>query len=209
MLNKSASFQWGLFEETQVIEKNNKARLKLEEQVKNSKTKFAEQEELLKQISTLDKQLLQTFEEKLYVDHTLTRQLVSFQGNKTRPTYRWYKYKEAFSAALVEYLLSRYAVFSGRILDPFAGSGTALFAASSLGLDADGIELLPIGQEIISTKLCLEREFTAQDFEVLQSWAKSYPWKHSEVKIQLPTLRIGDLPFRDCGLYRALFGGNN
>jgi hypothetical protein len=36
----------------------------------------------------------------------------------------------------------------------------------------------------------LEREFTAQDFEVLQSWAKSYPWKHSEVKIQLPTLRI-------------------
>ena len=34
MLNKSASFQWGLFEETQVIEKNNKARLKLEEQVK-------------------------------------------------------------------------------------------------------------------------------------------------------------------------------
>jgi len=190
VLNKSASFQWGLFEETQVIEKNNKARLKLEEQVKNSKTKFAEQEELLKQISTLDKQLLQTFEEKLYVDHTLTRQLVSFQGNKTRPTYRWYKYKEAFSAALVEYLLSRYAVFSGRILDPFAGSGTALFAASSLGLDADGIELLPIGQEIISTKLCLEREFTAQDFEVLQSWAKSYPWKHSEVKIQLPTLRI-------------------
>lgn len=87
MLNKSASFQWGLFEETQVIEKNNKARLKLEEQVKNSKTKFAEQEELLKQISTLDKQLLQAFEEKLYVDHTLTRQLVSFQGNKIRPTY--------------------------------------------------------------------------------------------------------------------------
>ena len=98
------------------------------------------------------------------------------------------QYKEAFSAALVEYLLA-ICRLSGRILDPFAGSGTALFATSSLGLDADGIELLPI-QEIISTKLCLEREFTAQDFEVLQSWAKSYPWKHSEVKIQLPTLRI-------------------
>lgn len=167
MLNKSSSYHCGLREET-----------------------FSKQQEFLNQISTLDKQLLQKYEERLYVDNTLTRQLVSFQGNKTRATYRWYKYKEAFSATLVEYLLNRYSVFSGRILDPFAGSGTALFAANSLGLDADGIELLPIGQDIISTKLCLEREFTVQDFAILQEWSKSYPWKHSDVKIQLPTLRI-------------------
>ncbi len=191
MPNKSASFQLSLFEEAQVIEKNDKARPKLDEQVKLiSKNIFSEQEELLKQISNLDKQLLKTFEDKIYLDHTLTRKLVSFQGNKTRPTYRWYKYKEAFSADLIEYLLSRYAVFSGRILDPFAGIGTTLFAASSLGLDADGIELLPIGQEIISTKLCLKRDFIAQDFETLQRWVKSHPWKHSYVKIPLNTLRI-------------------
>ena len=107
MLNKSASFQLSLFEEAQVIEKNDKARPKLDEQVKLiSKNIFSEQEELLKQISNLDKQLLKTFEDKIYLDHTLTRKLVSFQGNKTRPTYRWYKYKEAFSADLIEYLLT-------------------------------------------------------------------------------------------------------
>ncbi|HHY95904.1 MAG TPA: site-specific DNA-methyltransferase [Firmicutes bacterium] len=144
----------------------------------------------MKRISTLDSRLLQAFGERLYVDHTLTRQLVSFQANKSRASYRWYKYKEAFSAALVEHLFRRCAVSSGRILDPFAGSGTALFAASSLGLDADGIELLPIGQEIIFTRLCLERELTKHDFDTIQRWARTHPWRHSGIKVPIPTLRI-------------------
>ena len=68
---------------------------------------------------------------------------MSFQANKTRPVYRWYKYKEAFSAALVEHLFERYGITAGRILDPFAGSGTALFAASAAGIAADGIDCSP------------------------------------------------------------------
>jgi DNA modification methylase len=144
----------------------------------------------LDEIERLDKELEQYFKHKLLVQLSLTRPLVSFQANKTRPVYRWYKYKEAFSATLVEHLFQKYGVTKGRILDPFAGSGTALFAASALGIDSDGIELLPIGQQIIATKKLLEAEFTAEDFETLQRWAKSQIWERSEERVRLPELRI-------------------
>lgn len=100
----------------------------------------------LSEIEYLNKQLFQHFKNKFVVQPSLTRSHVSFQANKTRPIYRWYKYKEAFSASLVEHLLHEYGITKGKILDPFAGSGTALFAASKMGIDADGIELLPTGQ---------------------------------------------------------------
>src|SRR5438874_897331 len=114
----------------------------------------------LGKIDLLDRKLSQHFKSKFVVQTSLTRSLVSFQANKTRAGYRWYKYKEAFSASLIEYLFHRYKLSTGRILDPFAGSGTALFAASMVGMIADGIELLPIGQQVIATKQLLESDFT-------------------------------------------------
>lgn len=89
--------------------------------------------------------LLERFESRLETAPHLTRKLVSFQSNKTEPIYRWVKYKEGFSAELVRYFLSEYFQRPGRLLDPFAGSGTALFAGRELGWEAHGIELLPVG----------------------------------------------------------------
>ena len=37
--------------------------------------------------------------QRLQVDTSLTRAVVSFQANKSRSIYRWFKYKEAFSAS--------------------------------------------------------------------------------------------------------------
>jgi len=144
----------------------------------------------LAEIDALDRQLAQDFRDRFLVQPSLTRQLVSFQANKSRATYRWYKYKEAFSASLVEFLLKKYGITSGKILDPFAGSGTTLFAACDMGLNADGIELLSIGQQIITTRLCLEQDFTSRDFASLERWARELPWTHTEDKVSLPTLRI-------------------
>ena len=141
-------------------------------------------------ITGLDSNLVHLFQDKCILQPALTRSLVSFQANKTRPGYRWYKYKEAFSAALVEYLLDKYGLVQGKILDPFAGSGTALFATSQVGIDADGIELLPIGQQIITTKQILDYDFTAEDFTRLQEWLEFSIWKKSDQKIVLPELRI-------------------
>ncbi|MFH1322723.1 MAG: DNA methyltransferase [Methanobacteriota archaeon] len=151
-----------------------------------------EQLKELSKIDALDSKLSQHFNEKSIVQPALTRQLVSFQANKTMASYRWYKYKEAFSAPLVEYLLSRYGIESGKVLDPFAGSGTTLFAASAVCMDVDGIELLPIGQQIIAARSCLEREFTADDFAAVKQWLKNCPWKKSQVRYPLPKLRITD-----------------
>ncbi|CAN5334693.1 hypothetical protein BH20ACI2_BH20ACI2_17110 [soil metagenome] len=83
------------------------------------------------------------FEDKLEVALHLNRKTVSFQTNKSSPIYRWVKYKEGFSAELVKYFLTEYSMEQGKLLDPFAGSGTTLFAGKELGWDTYGIELCP------------------------------------------------------------------
>ncbi len=144
---------------------------------------------LLLEIERLDGELSRKFKDKLKIQSSLTRSLVSFQANKARAVYRWYKYKEAFSASLIEHLLSQYSITAGKVLDPFAGSGTSLFVASAFGLEAEGIELLPIGQQIIATKSLLE-EVTADDVTALRRWFATRPWEQAETSYSLPELRI-------------------
>jgi len=127
---------------------------------------------------------------KLIIARELTRSLVSFQANKSRAIYRWYKYKEAFSAGLVEHFLNRFRLSSGVLLDPFAGSGTALFAAGALGMKAEGIELLPIGQTVIETKQLIDEELRSPDIETLARWKSDQPWQHSLESHPINELRI-------------------
>lgn len=142
------------------------------------------------EIDCLDQSLALYFKDRLRVEPALSRALVSFQANKTRSGYRWYKFKEAFSAALIESLLDRYKISAGKILDPFAGSGTTLFVASAAGLQAEGIELLPIGQQIILTRKLLEQSFTADDAQAIRRWIETKPWRQAADRDRLPVLRI-------------------
>ncbi|MBI4325536.1 MAG: hypothetical protein HY674_09760, partial [Chloroflexi bacterium] len=92
--------------------------------------------------------LYERFAARLLVNPLLTRKLVSFQASKTAPFYRWLKYKEAFSPELVDYLFDCLDIArsdSAHVLDPFAGTGTALTRASARRWKATGIELLPVG----------------------------------------------------------------
>lgn len=126
----------------------------------------------------------------LHVDANLTRQLVSFQANKKEPIYRWYKYKEAFSAKLIHYLFDKYQVDGGRVLDPFAGVGTAIFAASERGNTSVGIELLPIGQEIIKTRKCIENSNKSLILRELRKWRNNKPWNNAKGTEEFNVLRI-------------------
>ena len=150
----------------------------------------SKQKDALGEVECLDQDLYHHFKDKFHLDISLSRSLVSFQANKTREVYRWYKFKEAFSASLVEHLLEKYKIVNGIILDSFAGSGTALFAAIAQGINADGIELLPIGQQIIHTKKILTLEFTKDDFNTLKRWSLEEPWEKPELRIPLNELRI-------------------
>src|SRR5438128_7468674 len=127
-------------------------------------------------IKELDHEYGQSFRGRYTLDNSLTRSLVSFQADKTRSIYRWFKYKEAFSAGLVENLLSRHRISEGMLLDPFAGSGTALFAASAAGMKDKGRELLTIGKQIMATKQLIDRKLKPEDIASLQHWAEGSPW---------------------------------
>lgn len=143
----------------------------------------------LDKIAAIDDDLNKYFKKALRVEKSLTRQVVSFQANKDKNAYRWYKYKEAFSSELVEYLLQKYKILKGKILDPFAGVGTTLFAAAHMGYSADGIELLPIGQEVIEARKCTE-EITLEDIEVIKHWINCQPWEKCDKPELLNNLRI-------------------
>lgn len=191
------------------------------------KTKeFDSDDAFLARIKQLDADLLKHFAEAFLVDESLTRKLVSFQANKSRAHYRWYKYKEAFSADLVEYLFRRYDVRKGKILDPFAGAGTALFACSALGYEADGVELLPVGQKIIEANMIARGEHKRDIIEGLDRWVRDKKWNtdgetrdfeilritegayseetHRKIKRYLNDLQCEETHLRDILLFAAL-----
>ena len=83
------------------------------------------------------------FASRMIVNPALTRKIVSHQGNRTTPGFRWLKYKESFSHTLVERCLN--ATHPNSVLDPFAGLGTVPLIAAGRGASARGIEISPVG----------------------------------------------------------------
>jgi DNA modification methylase len=144
----------------------------------------------LESIRQVEKELERRFEGKIVVNRDLNRTLVSFQANKRQNGYRWFKYKEGFSASLVHYLLDRLRLDCGRLLDPFAGSGAALFGAAKRGLDAIGIELLPVGCQIIEARKLASSAGSSVLADVLGRWIEEKPWRKEEGSIPFRHLRI-------------------
>ena len=104
------------------------------------------------------------------------RKLVSYQANKKATLHSWLKYKEGFSAQLVEMFLDKFNIRSGqKLLDPFAGSATALLVAGMIGIDAVGIELLAVGHWAWKVKSQYREYDTAELRQVLHWLQKTEP----------------------------------
>jgi hypothetical protein len=63
------------------------------------------------------------------------------ERERTKHVHRLHPYLGKFIPQLVEELFRRHVTTGGRVLDPFAGSGTTLVQALESGLDATGIDI--------------------------------------------------------------------
>jgi len=89
--------------------------------------------------------LYEKYKDIIEVNPELNRQLVSGRNNKKYPFYRWFNFKESFSRDLVHYFMDKYCSKEGTVFDPFAGIGTALYAAAEKGWSAVGTDIMPFG----------------------------------------------------------------
>ena len=89
----------------------------------------------------------------LEISATINRRSVSFQLSKKARIHGWLKYKEGFSASLVDTLLDDFGVKAGgMVLDPFLGSGTTSLVAQIRGINSVGFDILPTSKIAISAK---------------------------------------------------------
>lgn len=145
---------------------------------------------VIEEIQRADDQLEQRYRPLLKLNKELDRTLVSFQANKAARRHRWCKYKEGFSAALMTYVFEKAGIKSGRVLDPFAGSGTALFVAAEHGINATGIELLPSSSEIIKVRDLIENVHSQKLVSELKIFLRDEPWLKQGKVVPVESLRI-------------------
>lgn len=93
------------------------------------------------------------YSEYLNITDKINRQSVSFQLNKNDNIHSWLKYKEGFSAQLVNMLLDEMGVGVGDIvMDPFIGSGTTAVECKRRGINSIGYDIMPFSAISIKAK---------------------------------------------------------
>jgi tRNA G10 N-methylase Trm11 len=83
----------------------------------------------------------------------MTKKDVTFVKSKGFPFQRWYPYIEGYSADFVKSLIKNFDIKNTLVYEPFAGTGTTLFAVDDLGLSTVYSEVNPLLQFLIQTKI--------------------------------------------------------
>lgn len=117
------------------------------------------------------------------------RKSVSYQLSKSDTLHSWLKYKEGFSADLVEKLLNEMDLKDGcTVIDPFMGSGTTAMVCMSKGINSIGFDILPTSEISIKAKQAVS-EYRISELESILDWVQNYkvpndyPRKVNEIKI--------------------------
>jgi hypothetical protein len=84
------------------------------------------------------------------------------ERERTKHVHRLHPYLGKFIPQLVEVLLGRYVALGGRVLDPFAGSGTTLVQSLESGYDATGGDLAAFNCLLIRVKTARYNEFVLE-----------------------------------------------
>lgn len=142
----------------------------------------------------------------LEVTNKFDRRSVSYQLSKNEALHSWLKYKEGFSADLVNTLLDDMEVSQGDyIMDPFMGSGTTALVCQMRGINSIGYDIMPISIVSINAKANVmkydleELQKLADEFSQLrlpEGYSKKTPYikitdtaypEHNEIFIQYAT----------------------
>lgn len=78
---------------------------------------------------------------------------VTFAKSKEVPFQRWYPYIEGYSPSFVEGIIQNYCSDSQLIYEPFAGTGTTLFASDNMGINTIFSEVNPVLVFLINSKI--------------------------------------------------------
>ncbi len=98
------------------------------------------------------------YAEFLEVTEKFNRQSVSYQLSKKDALHSWLKYKEGFSANLVNILLDEMGAVAGDwVMDPFMGSGTTALVCQMRGINCIEYDVLPISAVSIKAKTAVMR----------------------------------------------------
>ena len=79
---------------------------------------------------------------------------VTFVGSKTIPFQRWYPYIDGYSPDFIKSLLKTYNIDKDKVIyEPFAGTGTTIFASDSFNIKTVFSEVNPLLRFLIETKI--------------------------------------------------------
>jgi len=84
------------------------------------------------------------------------------ERERTKHVHRLHPYLGKFIPQLVEILLDRYVPAGGRVLDPFAGSGTTLVQSLESGHEATGIDVAAFNCVLMRVKTAGYNEFVLE-----------------------------------------------
>ena len=112
--------------------------------------KLAEFEE--RSINQTIKRLIKQNVEK-QIPTTFTEKDVTFSNSKNIPFQRWYPYIEGYSPDFVKSLIEEYKIENCTVYEPFAGTGTTIFAADQCGLKTVYSEVNPLLQFLTEIKI--------------------------------------------------------
>lgn len=91
------------------------------------------------------------YADRIYYEKGLG-ETISYGHAKKQPISRLFRYKEAFSPKLVNYLVDYFGLTKNDyILDPFAGMGTTCFSAMQKGIPSVGVEIMPMSHFVAKT----------------------------------------------------------
>jgi DNA modification methylase len=100
------------------------------------------------------------------------------ERERTKHVHRLHPYLGKFVPQLVETLLGRYLPAGGRVLDPFAGSGTTLVQALESGHEATGVDVAAFNCLLMRVKTARYNEFVLEK-EVRDALARLPAVTHS------------------------------